>query len=135
MANILTPKGFLQVGGIVLLVVGILGYVGIIGPTPDSSLFGSFWYFDNAENLAHTVLGIVALVAAYALKDEKMQKNLVMLVGVIALLVGVWNFFSTMLLGAELQRPMDLILHLVVGVWGLKASMVKGGSMMTSTTM
>lgn len=128
--GIFTPKGFLQVGGAVLLLVGILGYVGVIGPTPDSSLFGEFWYFDNAENIAHTVLGIVALAAAFLLKDAGMQKTLVMIVGVIALLVGIYGFITPSLLGANLENPADNILHLVVGAWALAASMKKGDGMM-----
>lgn len=128
--GIFTPKGFLQVGGAILLLVGILGYVGVIGPTPDSSLFGEFWYFDNAENIAHTVLGIVALAAAFLLKDAGMQKTLVMIVGVIALLVGIYGFITTSLLGATLQNPADNILHLVIGAWALAASMKKGDAMM-----
>jgi hypothetical protein len=127
--GIFTPKGFLQVGGAVLLLVGILGYVGVIGPTADS-LFGKFWYFDNAENIAHTVLGIVALGAAFLLKDAGMQKTLVMIVGVLALLVGIYGFISPSLLGANLENPADNILHLVVGAWALAASMKKGEGMM-----
>jgi hypothetical protein len=123
--NIFTPKGFLQVGGVVLALVGILGFIGIIGPTPDRSLFGSLWWFDNPENWAHLVLGVVALLAASLLKDAGMQKNLVILVGVIALLVAVYNLFSTTLLGANLESPMDLVLHLIVGVWALKAALKK----------
>lgn len=135
MANILTPKGFLQVGGAVLLLVGVLGFIGILGPTPEQSIFKSFWYFDNAENVVHTILGIVALVAAGALKDENMQKNLVLLLGAIALLVGIWNFFlmgeAPNFYGANLESPADLVLHLVVGVWGLAAGMKKSGPMAT----
>lgn len=128
--NILTPKGFLQIGGIILVVVGILGFIGILGPTEDSSLFGSFWWFDNAENWAHTVLGIVALAAAYGLKDMNTQKSLVMIVGIVGILVGIYGFLSTNLLGANLENPADNILHLVVGAWALSASMMKkeGGS-------
>ena len=130
--NIFTPKGFLQVGGAVLVLVGILGYVGIIGPTPDHSLFGNLWWFDNGENLVHLVLGIVALLAASMLKDMGMQKNLVILVGVIALLVAVYNLFSNTLLGSNLESPMDFILHLVVGVWAFMAAFKKSSSAMPS---
>jgi ABC-type Fe3+-siderophore transport system permease subunit len=45
------PKQFLTIGGAVLLLVGILGFIGIIGPDANS-IFGSAWYFDNAENIA-----------------------------------------------------------------------------------
>ncbi len=121
--NILSPKGFLQIGGIILVLIGILGFF-LIGPTSDS-LFGASWYFDNTENWAHLVLGIVALAVAYGVKDAGTQKTVTMVVGIVALLVGVYGFFSAELLGATLQNPLDNILHLVVGAWGLAASMMK----------
>lgn len=131
MPDILSPKGFLQVGGIVLVLVAILGYVGVIGPTPESSIFGSFWYFDNAENIAHLVLGVVALGAVYAL-GSGMQKPLVIVVGVVGILAGLYSLLiGNMLLGAGLENPADTLLHLVVGAWALWAGM-KGsaGAMM-----
>lgn len=133
--NILSPKGFLQVGGAVLLIVGILGYIGIIGPSSDTSLFGEAWYFDTAENVAHTVLGIVALLAAFYLKNVDQQKWLVLVVGVVALLVGIYGFMSASLLGANLENPMDNLLHLVVGAWALWAALAKPkmGGMMNQT--
>ena len=118
--NLFSPKGFLQVGGLVLLLVGILGFIGVIGPTSDKSLFGSFWWFDNAENIAHLVLGIAGLVAAYAF-PTMLQRYLVMLLGVVGVAVGLYNVVNTQLLGANLENPADLILHLVVGVWALYA--------------
>ncbi|MEX1248995.1 MAG: hypothetical protein WEA61_10990 [Anaerolineales bacterium] len=124
--NLFTPKGFLTIGGGVLLLVGILGYVGVIGPTAAQSPFGEAWYFDDAENLAHTVLGVVAIAAAYVL-SAGMRKNLVLLLGVVGILVAGYNLFSTSLLGATLQNPADLILHLVIGAWALYASMGSGG--------
>lgn len=126
--NILSPKGFLQIGGIILVLLGILGFF-LIGPTSDS-LFGESWYFDNAENWAHLVLGIVALAVAYGVKDAGTQKAITMVVGIVALLVGIYGFFTPGLLGANLQNPLDNILHLVVGVWGLAASMMKPKGMM-----
>ena len=124
MGNILSPKGFLQIGGIILVLVGVLGFF-LIGPTEEQSILGAAWWFDTYENWAHVVLGIVALVAAYGLKDAAMQKGLVMIVGIVALLVGIWGFFSPSLLGANLENPLDNILHLVVGAWGILASMKK----------
>lgn len=117
----MNPKQFLVVGGIVLVVVGLAGFFGLIGPTPDSSLFGANWYFDNAENWAHLVLGVVALVVAFAL-GASLQDRVTLLVGVVGILVGLWGFFvSTNLLGANLENPADNLLHLVIGAWALLA--------------
>lgn len=118
---ILTPKGFLQVGGAVLLLVGILGFVGVIGPTPAQSIFGSFWWFDTPENVAHAVLGIAGLLASFVF-PAVWQRYLVILLGIVAVLVGLYNFASPTLLGAHLESPADLVLHLVIGAWALYAA-------------
>lgn len=124
--NILSPKGFLTVGGAILLLVGILGYVGVIGPTPDKSIFGAFWYFDNKENLAHTVLGIAGLAASFIF-PAMWQKMLTLLLGIIGILVGVYSLLGmSMLLGANLENPADSILHLAVGAWALAAVFIGG---------
>ncbi len=125
----MNPKQFLQIGGVILVLVGLLGFFGLIGPTSDQSIFGEAWWFDNGENWAHTVLGVVALIAAFALKSESAQKNLVILVGVLGLFFAVYNIFSTTFLGANLENPLDLILHLVIGVWALWAALRKPAMM------
>src|SRR5579859_5927660 len=92
MNMILSPKGFLIVGGAILLLIGILGYLGIlIGPTPVKSIFGAAWYFDNYENLAHTALGIAGLAAAFIF-PMLWQKWLVIILGVVALAAGIYSF-------------------------------------------
>ncbi|MHB8606267.1 MAG: hypothetical protein ACYDCK_13535 [Thermoplasmatota archaeon] len=122
-----TPSQFLYVGGAILLVVGIVGFFGIIGPTPAQSIFGSTWYFDNPENYAHTVLGIVALAAAFALRgDERgvvgVRRWLVFALGVVGILVGVYSIATPSFLDANLENPADSLLHLAIGGWALAAS-------------
>ncbi|MEK7663864.1 MAG: hypothetical protein AAB340_00215 [Patescibacteria group bacterium] len=125
---LLSPQGFLKVGGVILIVVALLGFIGIIGPT-SNSLFDSWWYFDNAENWAHLVLGVVALIAAFTF-PANINKMLVMALGVVGVLVGLYSLFGsvpegTVLLGAMLQNPLDTLLHLVVGIWALAAGFKK----------
>lgn len=124
--NLLTPKGFLQVGGIVLVAVGILGFV-LVGPSAERSIFQSAWWFNPVENWAHLVLGIVALGAAFLLTDAVSQKWITVVVGAVALLVGVVGFFlpetAPNFFGANLENPLDNILHLVVGAWALWAGL------------
>lgn len=115
----MNPKQFLTIGGAVLVLLAILGWVGVIGPTAEDSIFGATWWFDNGENWAHVVLGVVALIAAFALPDAA-QKPLVIVVGLVALAFGVFGFFQQDFYRlANLENPADSVLHLVVGLWAL----------------
>lgn len=120
-----TPKGFLTYGGAILLLVGLLGMFGIlIGPTPAQSIFGETWYFDPAENIAHTALGVVGLAGAFVL-GAGLQRTLVILLGIVGILVAAYNLVNPVLLGANLQVPADTLLHTVVGAWALYAAFKK----------
>lgn len=122
----MNPKQFLVWGGAILVVVGILGFVGVIGPTAAHSIFKSAWWFDNGENWAHLVIGVVGLIAAYTLPGSA-QKSLVMVLGVIGILIGLYSIvISRSFLGANLENPADSLLHLVVGAWALYVSWGKG---------
>jgi|SRR6185295_10892699 len=115
----LNSKFFLTVGGAALLALGILGFIGIIGPTPGQSIFGSLWWFDNGENIAHTVLGVAGLASLWLL-TPKLQTYLVGALGVLGVVVGLYSgVISTALLGSNLESPADTLLHLVVGGWAL----------------
>lgn len=121
MGNVLTPRGFLLYGGIILLVLGVGGMT-FLGPTPEASALGDFFWLDGGENLVHTLLGVVALGAYYMLKDEVMTKYLVLLVGVLAAVATVWGLLygSSPIPNAaitNLENPSDTVLHLVVAVW------------------
>ena len=129
----MNPKQFLTIGGAVLVLVGILGFVGVIGPTAANSVFGENWWFDSAENWAHLVLGIVAIIAAFVL-PAGLQKPLVLAVGALGILVALYNLASMNLLGAHLESPADLVLHLAVGAWALVSAMMGGKKQMTMGT-
>ena len=121
----MNPKQFLQIGGAILILLGILGFVGVIGPTSANSIFHNVWWFDNGENWTHLILGAVALIAAFALNADS-QKPLVMVLGIVGVLVGLYSaFVSTSFFGVNLENPADTILHIVVGVWALWASFRK----------
>ena len=119
----MNPKQFLMIGGAVLVLVGVLGFIGVLGPTADKSIFGATWWFDNGENWAHMLLGVVGIIAAFVL-PMMLRKQLVLVLGVVGLLVGVYSLLvSNAFLGANLENPADTILHLAVGGWALWASM------------
>ncbi|MCI0345081.1 MAG: hypothetical protein L0221_06480 [Chloroflexi bacterium] len=127
-SGIFSPKGFLMAGGIVLLLLGIIGYLNIF--TYEGS--PAFW-LTGGENIAHVVLGLVALAALYvpglnsALAPY--YRWIVLLVGVIALFFGIYGFVLPVgdpsnlnTFGvADLENPADNILHLVVAAWAFLA--------------
>ena len=115
------PKQFLLIGGIVLAVVGVIGFFGIIGPTPEASVFGSAWWFDNGENWAHLILGVVAIALAYS-AGANIQGWVTLLVGILGVLVALWGWIiGPSFYGANLENPLDNLLHLAVGAWALWA--------------
>jgi hypothetical protein len=128
MSNVFTPKGFLTYGGAILLLLGIVGFLGVFS----QSAFPSFW-LDNGENVAHTGLGIIALAIVFVpglnSMFEPYYRWIVILLGIVALFFAVYGFVvagdssgaNTFGL-ANLESPADDILHLVVGAWALYAA-------------
>jgi hypothetical protein len=125
--SLFTPKGFLTVGGAVLLLVGLLGFVILKDPA-----LGFFW-LDSSENIAHTVLGIVALAAVFVpglnVALAPYYRWIVILVGVIALFFGVYGFLlapgspaSPNTFGLANLELGDNLLHLVIAAWAFLAA-------------
>lgn len=123
----MNPKQFLQIGGVVLILLAIVGFLA-------PNIGGAALYFDSAENWAHLVLGIVALVLApMAIGDLK--KWVVVIVGLVALYFGIAGFMvagnaAPNWYGITNLEMIDNVLHLVVGVWALAAAFMGGKSSM-----
>jgi hypothetical protein len=128
----MNPKQFLQIGGGILLVLGIVGFSGVFSDTK------SAFYLDNGENIAHSVLGVVAIGASFLLKDAMLQKWLVAIVGITALAATVIGFAAAgntppNLSVTNLESPADDVLHLVVGIWALAAAFRPMGAAMATS--
>lgn len=97
--------------GIVLLIVGILGF--IPGITSNGLLLGLF-AVNTFHNLVHIITGIIGLLAA---TQEKYAKLFFQIFGVIYLILGVLGFFMMNQLMMGIQMTMaNNILHLVIGL-------------------
>ncbi len=134
--NLLSPRGFLLYGGIILLVLGVAGMT-VLGPTSANSLLGDFNWLDNTENMAHLLLGVVAIAAYYLLKDANLTKWLVILVGVVAAVATVLGFMNMAAtapnVGVTNLELSDDVLHLVVAVWAFTAAFMSSSPSTTTT--
>lgn len=114
-----SPKKFLEIGGVVFIVLGFLGLIGLTGPTPERSIFGSYWWFDVRESLGFLVLGIITLISAYA-SSMNVQAFLTTAIGWAGILVGLYGFFwSTRFFGVNLESPLDNLLAIGLGGWAM----------------
>ena len=86
MGSLQSSTAFLRYGGGVLLLVGIVGYVGILNNV-------SFFSLDAGENLAHVGLGVIGLAAGFGLKDAMIHRVLTGVVGVTALIFVLIGWF------------------------------------------
>lgn len=118
--NIFNVKGFLQLCGVVLIILGIFGFIGILGSTSARSIFDTVWYFDNTESILYVLIGVIAILATF-LFPPMLQRYLVILAGVVAVLGGLYSFVNQDLFGMTLQVPADSVFLLVLGAWALYA--------------
>ena len=130
MGSLQNSTAFLRYGGGVLLLVGIVGYVGILNNV-------DFFSLDAGENFAHVGLGVIGLAAGFGLKDKRIHRVLTGVVGITALIVGLLGWFlpagGALANGAfatpnfyglaNLESPADNLLHLFVAAWAIWAMM------------
>lgn len=115
--TLFTPRGFLIVGGAVLLFLGVLGF---------------FLWLDPAVNIAHFAVGLVALAAIFVpgLNDSLTPhyRTIVIFIGVIALFFAAYGFLlpadsptSPNAFGLANLEFGDNLLHLLIAVWAFVA--------------
>lgn len=132
-----TPRGFLMVGGAVLLLLGIVGFLGIFTL--------NVFYLTGGENIAHVALGLIALAAVYVpgLNDtlRPYYRWIVILVGLIALFFGVYGFVvpagnpptTLNTFGLANLEIVDNLIHLVVAAWAFAAAYMTSREPMTAS--
>ena len=117
------PRLFLSAGGSVLLLLAVVGYAGVF----TEAVSPRFW-LDPAENAMHAGLAVVALGALFVPGAKTVlaphHRAIVAVIGVITLFLGAYGFALPAgssahpnLFGvANLESPVDNVLHLVVGM-------------------
>jgi len=121
-----SSRGFLIVGGAVLLLLGIVGFLNIFTL--------NVFYLTMSENVAHVVLGLVALAAVYVpglnTALAPYYRWIVILVGVIALFFGLYGFIlpagnpptDLNTFGLANLEIVDHVIHLAVAAWAFLAA-------------
>jgi hypothetical protein len=105
----MTAKTVALVIGIVLVVVGALGFI----PNPLISASGLF-AVNTAHNLVHLITGVVLLIGVYTTLGSAMALKII---GVVYAIVAILGFFSgDMLLGFILTNTADTWLHVVLAI-------------------
>jgi len=133
LSSVLNPTGMLKAGGVVLIVLGLLGFTGI------TNSFEPF-FLTAGENIAHVALGVVGLGAGFGTKSADLHRWLVAFIALSGLFTGIYGF--TLAAGDEMHRnffglanlenPADNVLHLVVGIWAAAAAYLNRPAMAMS---
>ena len=117
----MTPKLFLRIAGVLLVVVGILGLLGLFGRISEAAFFHPPYWI----NWAHLVIGVVILSVSIwgNAKTQTIFTSIAMVfglaLGLMGLLLGRWAAQRFQL--PELADPSDHIAHFIVGLlalWG-----------------
>ena len=114
-----SPKNFLKIIGYILIVGAVLGFIGILGPTPGRSIFGTYWWLSERISLIYLVTGIVSLYSAYAM-PASITMPLAFGLGAATFFVGLYGLiWSSRILGIDLAGPIGNLFNLIVGSWGV----------------
>ncbi len=125
--TIFTPRGFLIVGGAVLVLFGVLGFF-VLNDSADP-----FLWLDPAGNVAHIALGLIALAVVFVpgLNDTLMPhyRSIVILIGVTALFFGAYGLLlpggtpaAPNTFGMANLEMGDNVLHLLLAAWAFAAA-------------
>jgi hypothetical protein len=109
-------KTIAMVFGVLMLGVGILGYVPAL--TPEGRLFGIF-AVDGLHNMVHVVTGVAAIAAAMA--SAGAARTFFKIFGVVYALVAVLGIFhgNDPLLGVMAHNVADVFLHVAIAAFAL----------------
>lgn len=115
----MNSKVYAKVVGIVLLLVGAVGFL-------QKDLMGMD--LSKRHNAVHLLTGGILVALGFG-SNESLTKNVVMIFGAVYAILGVWGFFTPMILENMRIFHTDIVtncIHLVVGLLGLAAAMMGG---------
>lgn len=116
----MNAKVYSKVFGVVLLLVGIVGF--FMNPLMGMDL-------SKRHSVVHLVTGALFAFLGFTDADASLTKNLVLLFGIVYTVLGVWGFFTPQMFPffrIYFTDTMINCIHLVVGIAGLAAAMMGG---------
>jgi hypothetical protein len=116
--NMNRPNGFLRLGGAIILIIGLLGVVGILGPDSSQSIFQSYWWLGERESHVFIATAIALLFISFTF-PALWQRYIVIIFGILEILIGSYTFFGQNIFGINLETPSDTIVHFIIGGWAL----------------
>lgn len=124
--RLFSPRGFLLWGGVLLVVLGVLGFLGWF--TKASS--PGFW-LTGAESVAHLLLGVFGLAAVYlpGVNDalRPYYRRIVIVIGAGALFFSLYGFLAggnpePNTFGLFNLEFVDAVLYLLYAAWAFAAA-------------
>ena len=120
----MNSKSFLLYGGLVLVGMALVGSLGV-GPTAIQSVFGKWLWFDQASNILHLVLGLIALIAYRLVNSDQMRRYIIAVIGFIMLASALAGFMFAgnpipNLGFLNLEQPLESLVNLAFAAWALR---------------
>jgi hypothetical protein len=126
-SSVFTPRGFLTWGGAMLLLLGVLGYLGVLSRSTTPQL-----WLDDTEKVVLTVLGVgslaITIIPGISSVFQPFHRWIVVLLGLAALFFAVYGFYvagdtsGRNTFGvANLESPVEVLLFLAIAGWALVA--------------
>ncbi|HET7656807.1 MAG TPA: DUF4383 domain-containing protein [Bacillales bacterium] len=100
-------KGFMRIVGIILLIVGIVGFV---------YSFPSLFKLTVLHNIIHIVTGLIFIAVS---GSEARSRTTAKVFGYVYLLVALLGIFVTNLAGLLILEPADTVLHFLIAAASL----------------
>jgi len=112
-------KNFLIWIGYIGIILGILGFIHVLGPTPQNSIFGSYWWMSSQINLIYIIGGIVSLFTAYVLSESIVQ-IVTYGIAILAFFGGLYGlFWAPAVFSVPLEGVIGNLITFLIGVWAL----------------
>lgn len=110
-------RNFLVWMGYIAIILGILGFIHVLGPTPQNSIFGSYWWMSSQVGLIYIVGGIVSLFTAYAMPESIIQ-IVTFGIAVVAFFIGLYGlFWAPRVFSVPLEGVIGNLINFLIGIW------------------